>query len=322
MINEYDFGARSYDPAIARWYVQDPAEQFYNPYLAIGNNPVVLYDPDGRFIPFAVGLAMVLGGTINTVMNAGNINNPWQMFGYFAVGAAAGGLGAGVGAGVSAALVQGGSFAAGFAGTAATTATGIKAGFLSGAAGGFAGGFVGGAGNAIMQKQSFGDVMNSAFKGAALGAGTGALIGGVIGGIDALNHDLNFWTGADKQTGVAFKINSNGKVKEFANSTEAKEVTADHFKTDLNNCNNCSSTKVTEEGFYRTQINNPKGSIKITDVRGSSENPLISHSIVRSNKCISFETLHPIDKVTLIGARWHSTPINSIGDLFHWRKIR
>jgi RHS repeat-associated protein len=63
-LNEYDFGARSYDPAIARWYVQDPAEQFYNPYLAIGNNPVVLYDPDGRFIPFAIGaiIGAYMGG--------------------------------------------------------------------------------------------------------------------------------------------------------------------------------------------------------------------------------------------------------------------
>ncbi len=160
---------------------------------------------------------------------------------------------------------------------------------------GFTGGFIGGAGNAIMQKQSFGDVMNSAIKGAAIGAGTGALIGGAVGGIDAIKHDQNFWTGADKQTGVGFKINTNGKVKEFANSSEAKEVTAEHFKTDLNNCNNCSSTKVTEEGLYRTQIKNPKGSIKITDVRGAHDNPVISNSIVRSNKYISFETLNPVD---------------------------
>jgi RHS repeat-associated protein len=46
--NFLDFGWRQYDPVIARWHVTDPAEQFYNPYLAIGANPVSLIDPDGR----------------------------------------------------------------------------------------------------------------------------------------------------------------------------------------------------------------------------------------------------------------------------------
>ena len=46
----YDFHARMYDPATATWSVPDPAEQFSNPYLAMGNNPVANVDPDGRFI--------------------------------------------------------------------------------------------------------------------------------------------------------------------------------------------------------------------------------------------------------------------------------
>lgn len=45
----YDFHARMYDPAMARWLVPDPAGQFFNPYLAMGNNPVIGVDPDGRF---------------------------------------------------------------------------------------------------------------------------------------------------------------------------------------------------------------------------------------------------------------------------------
>ncbi|MFN8865257.1 MAG: hypothetical protein ACK5W1_13155, partial [Flavobacteriales bacterium] len=32
----YDFHARMYDPATATWSVPDPAEQFSNPYLAMG----------------------------------------------------------------------------------------------------------------------------------------------------------------------------------------------------------------------------------------------------------------------------------------------
>jgi Bacterial toxin 23 len=43
-------GARMYDPAIGRWLVPDPASQFANPYLAMGNNPVSMVDPDGCFV--------------------------------------------------------------------------------------------------------------------------------------------------------------------------------------------------------------------------------------------------------------------------------
>ncbi len=46
----YDFHARFYDPQLGRWFAPDPAEQFHNPYLAMGNNPVMYVDPDGEFI--------------------------------------------------------------------------------------------------------------------------------------------------------------------------------------------------------------------------------------------------------------------------------
>ena len=62
-LNEYDFGGRSYDPATIRWYVMDPAEQFHNPYFAIGGNPVVGVDPDGRMTIFgSMGIGALFGG--------------------------------------------------------------------------------------------------------------------------------------------------------------------------------------------------------------------------------------------------------------------
>ena len=47
----YDFGARIYDPTLARWLSPDPMmEKYYpwSPYVYCGNDPVRYVDPDGR----------------------------------------------------------------------------------------------------------------------------------------------------------------------------------------------------------------------------------------------------------------------------------
>jgi len=50
--NSYDFGARLYDSRLGRWGSVDPERQFAaSQYHAFGNNPVLLIDIDGGWVP-------------------------------------------------------------------------------------------------------------------------------------------------------------------------------------------------------------------------------------------------------------------------------
>ncbi len=45
--NWNSFELRMFDPVIGRWLVPDPYNEFWSPYLAMGNNPLNVIDPDG-----------------------------------------------------------------------------------------------------------------------------------------------------------------------------------------------------------------------------------------------------------------------------------
>ena len=51
--NEYDFGARMYNPRIGRWLNLDPLQKTYpslSPYNFVANNPIIFKDEDGKVI--------------------------------------------------------------------------------------------------------------------------------------------------------------------------------------------------------------------------------------------------------------------------------
>ncbi|MGJ1235344.1 MULTISPECIES: RHS repeat-associated core domain-containing protein [Sphingobacterium] len=234
-LNWYDHGARMYDPALGRWSVTDPASQFVNPYLAMGNNPVIGVDPNGKFWHIVIGAA--IGGTFNLVDKIvhGQITDFGSGLKAFGVGAFAGGLGA----------ATGGAAIAGMSVTSVSTA------FIGGSIGAVYNDMALGLGNMI----AFGDPYDPS----PARLGTTALIGGVTGGLfQGISNSAagrNFWTG--KFTNLKGWVqpieptpygvkNDNGKIVPFDDGVTPADPIAGNYIT---NSKNTPYPKVVVEGY-------------------------------------------------------------------------
>ncbi len=60
------FALRNYDPRMGRWFNPDPYGQHYSPYLAMGNNPVSMIDPDGG-LDFSFDLGTAISAVAHVV---------------------------------------------------------------------------------------------------------------------------------------------------------------------------------------------------------------------------------------------------------------
>ena len=135
------------------------------------------------------------------------------------------------------------------------------------------------------------------------GAIGGAVWGGIAGGIDAVNHDRNFWSGADKQYG-AYTLKNNG---EWAFEPGANIKNNDIYATKLDQV-----STINPDGTRSIVL--PKTAGKI-GVASSSVNMVPSKSGI-----FSYLPSNELESTVVFwGFRWHHQPLTKVRYLFNDR---
>jgi RHS repeat-associated protein len=215
--NLINMNGRLYDPVVGRMlsvdnYVQAPGStQSYNRYSYAMNNPLRYTDPSGEF---AIALA-VIAGMINLGVNliAGNVDNGWEFFGFFAAGMVGASIGMTAGAAVGAAF----------------SATSFIAGASTGAVAGFSATFPTSVGNSLLNGKKLGDATVQGLKDGAISALIAGTIGGIGGGMNAVSDGRNFWHGGRLVTDTKLPIMNFKQVGRFDCSYNCAESIEDYY---------------------------------------------------------------------------------------------
>ncbi len=197
----YDFHARQYDPTLGRFLSPDPKDQFYSPYLGMGNNPMMTVDPSGEIVWF-VPAVIAISAVINVASNWDTISQSdgfWQGVGTAAKFAAVGG-------------VQGGLSLLGPGGVAlGGVIGGVGNAYLNGARGGnlvkaaviggataYVGNIAGKAAGPLLDRatrQILNPMVSQAVGGMIGGAITGGILGGSLSAIEGNGFGNGFKSG-------------------------------------------------------------------------------------------------------------------------------
>jgi RHS repeat-associated protein len=210
----YHYGARFYDPAIAKWNQIDPMSDVYSswsPYNYTLNNPIKNVDPDGKIVGTVVGAVVGgIAGAVDAYVNEKDFASS------IAEGATAGAV---AGAVVDLTIATGG-------GAAVVFGAAVAGGALGGAVGDIVGQTTD---NVLSNNQSIGEALGNvdasqvgdkALKGAvsgvvggALGVGTGKLLQGAANaskaGIASVGESIESTAKGVMQQGVT-KMTTNG----------------------------------------------------------------------------------------------------------------
>ena len=235
-LNWYDFGSRYYDPVLGMWGSVDPQKQFASPYLAMGNNPVMMADPDGEwaFLAFVLGSG-ILKGIFNATKDGGW---SWKDFGKgFLQGAALSAAmvgsfyvpGAVAGLGINGALP-----AAGVYGASAFASSALQSGITSWA---------------------FTDKFKVDWKSAGISGGISALFGGLKGYLDAKQLKVDPWLGGQVEPELIASVNYSAQGK-----PDVKYHSSDVYRYDGHYQEKSQTFRLKDAGAYvevKIKNNNP-----------------------------------------------------------------
>jgi RHS repeat-associated protein len=222
-LNWYDHHARYYDPEVGRWWAIDPALQASSPYMAMGNNPMMMVDEDGEWFFAALAVGALIGAgsyTASIAFSKGGFDN-WSWGGFIksaGIGAVSGVATAGIGnalngmSGFGTELLRAGMHGATQGGLGAIQGDNFFNGFASGAVSSLATyGFMKHGGN---------------FAQSPLG---GTVFGAVSGGVGAELSGGDFWRGAGQGATVSLLNHYGHQLEGDLNEKRARKQRADAY---------------------------------------------------------------------------------------------